>query len=219
MWTSGVLNKPLISYSTFTSLTDRCYFCTNSTAMRFLARKKKSIFLRTGVQKYTSSMFRCFELFLPFSVLINFLQGGDGCEENYWFFTSFFGTHVTFCCYFWYCTLSPPHRFFSSSSSIHLYPSIDAILGAELLWCVVFPAGHVTGLCYLKHDAALGGVGGGVSILQCYRAKNGNGSFMEGEREWCDRLHTVALWMWTAEFPLIPLFNYATLASDAFLSP
>lgn len=40
--------------------------------------------------------------------------------------------------------------------SIHLYLSIDAILGAELLWCVVFPAGHVTGLCYLKHDAALG---------------------------------------------------------------
>ncbi len=87
-----------------------------------------------------------------------------------------------------------------------------------------FPAGHVTGLCYLKHDAALGGVGGGVSILQCYRAKNRNGSFMEEEREWCDRLHTVAVWMWTAESPFILLFNYTTLASDAlffilFFSP
>ncbi len=71
---------------------------------------------------------------------------------------------------------SPPTSFFFSP--IHFYRSIDAILGAELLWCVVFPAGHVTGLCYLKHDAALGGVGGGFSILQCYRAKNGNGSFM-----------------------------------------
>lgn len=46
----------------------------------------------------------------------------------------------------------------------------------------VFFAGHVTGLCYLKHDAALGGVGGGVIILQCYRAKNENSSFIEGER-------------------------------------
>jgi len=66
---------------------------------------------------------------------------------------------------------SHPHNVFFFFPSIHLYPCIDAILGAELLWCVVFfffPAGHVTGLCYLKLDAALGGVGGGVIILQCY---------------------------------------------------
>lgn len=159
-------------------------------------------------------MFRCFELFLPFSVLIIFLQGGDGCEENYWFFTSFFfGRHVTFCCYFWFCTLSPPHRFF-----FFFNPPLSEYRCYFGCWTALvcsFPAGHVTGLCYLKHDAALGGVGGGVSILQCYRAKNRNGSFMEEEREWCDRLHTVAVWMWTAESLFILLFNYTTLASDA----
>lgn len=91
--------------------------------------------------------------------------------------------------------------------------SIDAILGAELLWCVVFPAGHVTGLCYLKHDAALGGVGGGVSVLQCYRAKNRNGSFMEGERDATDCIQLRS----ECGGRIIPLFNYATLASDVFL--